>query len=528
MKKQKWFILFLLLLNLSCVKEEFNLDRFGTTNWNPNLAVPLINTEMYMWDVMMDYDSNEVLVVDSNKLLYLVYEGFYQSPTAENFIHLSDQNITNNQTLVIPGGPLNGLYTTTINTYIDLNLPNNITLDSVFLKQGTLQIDINSTLNYPAMMVISPVNATQNGQPFADTVLYNVPSGSSTKDLTGTRLVFDPNNPNRLPITITLYIQGNGNPNLSPYALNFNFSLNNLRFSRIHGYLGQFSLSNNMDTLSFRIYNSAITGTIYWEDPRLYIDLKNSFGVPFNASFAYLATQRTLQPTSSVNITGSGIPSPWNITAPSQPGQTSISSLSINKNNSNLQNALAIMPQKLLSVIDANANPNGNTVKNFALDTSRIHIYGRAEFPFFGYAHGFVLGDTIPISFPDTLNNIDWILFRLYARNGFPVDANIQLYFLDSLNNIKDSLINPPQTLILSAQTSGAPNYIVTYPTEKMIDVLFPSQRVQNLLGVKKVIIKARLNTQDAPNAIVKIYAYYRLKVRLSLQVQFKFSSNNL
>ncbi|MCX7696069.1 MAG: hypothetical protein N2Z72_00050 [Bacteroidales bacterium] len=526
MKKQKWILLLTVMLFFSCVKEEFDLDRLGTTDWNPNVAAPLINTEMSMWDVLMDYDSNEVFVIDSNKLLYLVYDGYYQSPSAENFIQLSDQFISNNQNLVIPGGPLNGLYTYTINTYIDLSLPNGIILDSVFLKQGTLQVNLNSTLNYPSMCVISFGNSTQNGQPFADTLIYTIPSGSSSHNLTGTKLVFDPNNPNRLPVNITLYVQGNGNPNLSPYFLNFAFSISNLRFSRIHGYLGQFSISNNMDTLSFRIYNSAITGIIYWEDPRLYINLKNSFGIPFDASFIYLATQRTIPPYNSVNITGPGIPNPWHISFPSSFGQTSVSSLNINKNNSNLSNALAIMPQKLLSVIDASANPNGNIVKNFALDTSRIHIYGRAEFPFFGYAHGFVLADTIPITFPDTLNNVEWILFRLYTKNGFPVDANIQLYFLDSLNHLKDSLISSSQTLILSAFTSGPPDYIVTQPQEKMLDVVFPKQRVQNLLGTRKVIIKARLNTQNSPNAIIKIYAHYRLKVRLSMQVQFKFSSN--
>jgi len=122
------------------------------------------------------------------------------------------------------------------------------------------------------------------------------------------------------------------------------------------------------------------------------------------------------------------------------------------------------------------------------------------------------------------MKNIEWILFRLYTRNGYPVDAYLQLYFLDSLNNIKDSLISPPENLIVSAATTGAPDYTVTQPTEKRIDVIYSSNRLNHLVGTRKILVKARLNTQDSPNTLVKIYANYALKVRLSAQIQFKFS----
>ena len=524
MKKYAWFFLVILLFLASCVKEEFNLNNFGTTNWNPNVAVPLVNTEMTFWDIMMDYDTNEVLAYDSNKLLYLVYEGQVESQPAEHYIQITDQNVSSTQTFSIPGGPLTGLYVTTIHTYIDFNLPNGVKLDTLLLKNGLLQVFLTSTLNYPALFVIKFGNSTQNGQPFGDTLVYSSPWGSSIKNLSGTKLIFDPANPNRLPVDITIYVNGDGSPNLSPYTLNFSFSLTNLRFSYVYGYLGQFNMSNNMDTLKFRIYNNALNGVIHWEDPRLYFYVKNSFGIPIAASFNYLAAHRTKTPQNIVHITGPGIPNPWNINYPTIPSQVALTQLFLNKTNTNLSQALDIMPQEVLAVLDAQTNPNGNVVKNFALDTSKMHVKMRAEFPCWGFAHGFVIQDTFNINLTDSMKNIEWILFRLYTRNGYPVDAYLQLYFLDSLNNIKDSLISPPENLIVSAATSGAPDYIVTQPTEKRIDVIYSSNRLNHLVGTRKILVKARLNTQNSPNALVKIYANYVLKVRLSAQIQFKFS----
>ncbi|NCC74548.1 MAG: hypothetical protein EOM06_14295, partial [Sphingobacteriia bacterium] len=68
------FLVFVSMFLASCVKEEFDMDTVTATNWNPNVAAPLINSSLSLWDVMNDYDSTDLLVVDSNQFVYLVYE----------------------------------------------------------------------------------------------------------------------------------------------------------------------------------------------------------------------------------------------------------------------------------------------------------------------------------------------------------------------------------------------------------------------------------------------------------------------
>ena len=52
-----------------------------------------------MWDIMNDYDSTNLLVIDSTHFVYLVYEDTVYSETAENLISINNQSVTLNNAL---------------------------------------------------------------------------------------------------------------------------------------------------------------------------------------------------------------------------------------------------------------------------------------------------------------------------------------------------------------------------------------------------------------------------------------------
>ncbi|PLW91692.1 MAG: hypothetical protein C0592_14555 [Marinilabiliales bacterium] len=510
----------------SCVKEEFDMDTVQATNWDPNFAAPLINSDLDMWDILKDYDSTDLLVIDSNQFIYLVYEDTVYSESAEDLINIPDQAFNYSDNVTVPGGNLSGTYNTLLSFDYDFSLTGGIELDTMVLKDGDLSMTLNTDLNYPATIIVTIPGATQNGVPYEDTLVVTGPSVNISSQLDGTKLVFDAANPNRLTINYDITMVGTGQTNNSPYSLSFDMSFTNLRFKRLYGYMGQLNLSMNNDTIGVKLYNNNIEGFIDWEDPRLYINVFNTMGLPIRTTIDYLEAVRTNAPINSQVITGSGIPNPWDLNYPATYGQTSITTMLLTKANSNIDVALSITPQRVYALLSGQTNPDGNVVKNHIEDDDQLAVEAKLELPFYGTASNFVLQDTFDLSIGEDLSNIDWIKFKIWTRNGFPVDGVVQLYFCDSLYNVTDSLLNPVEQVLVAATPGAAPDYIVTNPVEKMVITTFQHDRVMNLENVKYAIVRGTLNTYNNGTQLVKIYSYYRLGVRLSAQVQAMFNSN--
>ncbi len=521
------FLFFASFFFYACVKDDFDMDTVTATNWNPNGAAPLINSDLTLWDILKDYDSTDLLVVDSNQFVYLVYEDTVYSQSAEELIPIGNQAINYTSNLNISGGPLSGDFTTSYDYDFDFSLGGGIELDSMTLKEGWLNMVLNSDLNYPATIIMTIPGATQNGVAYRDTLNYVASGSSINSNLGGTKLVFDNSIvDNRLQVHFDVTVHGNGNANLSPYYLNFDMAFSSLRFRYMYGYLGQFNLNLNNDTIGIRINNNSLTGTVNWEDPRLYINVLNGWGVPIRATVDYMEAIRTNAPTSSVVISGTGIPNPWDISSPAAMGQVATSGFVLNKSNSNIDAALNITPQRILALVSGSTNPNGNVVKNFVEDVSRMAVEAKLELPFYGTANGFILQDTFDLDFGEDLSNVEWLLFKVYTKNMFPIDGDIQLFFCDSNYVQLDSLLNPLEQTLVAATPGPAPDYIVTQPREKTVTQTIQGSRLNNLEITKHIIVRARLDTYNSATQLVKIYSYYKLGLRLSAQVQFKFNSN--
>lgn len=517
-----------LSFTLACVKNEYYLQNAQKPGWNPNFAAPLINSRLTMWDILNDYDSTDIIVEDHTNFLYIVYNSQVLSQTAEELIQIPNQLINHNFTINTGGFIAPGDSFVFVNTYnYFFNFPNFSVIDSVFLKEGQLEFFASTTLNLPAKVEIS-FPGTKNGQPIKETIYLSSQWQTQTITLQNYKIIFDHvGGINRLPITYRVVLYGNGNPNISPYTVNFNLNFQNLRFRKIFGYLGQMNFSFNEDTVKIKLYDNNFGGIINWEDPRLYLTISNSLGMPIQIQINYVEAKRTKQPVNSVSITGSGIPNPWNINYPnlSQIGQYVSSGFQLNHSNSNIKQGFNISPQQVNVLLNAVSNQYG-FASNFALDTSRLFIDAKVELPMHGTADGFMIIDTIDLNLGGDFENveyIEWILLKIYAENGFPVDARLQIYFLDSLNFFVDSLLSPFQQFIHAATPGPAPDYIVTSKYKKTITTIIPKERILNYNRVKKAVVAARMNTFNQANTIVKIYSFYDLHVIVSAMVQINY-----
>jgi hypothetical protein len=220
-------------------------------------------------------------------------------------------------------------------------------------------------------------------------------------------------------------------------------------------------------------------------------------------------------------ITLTGLPNPWPINAPTTIGQIAESEFHLNRLNSNIWDAISIAPQKFIAQISGLSNPGGGVSNNFALDTSRLKIDAQIEIPLYGGVGNFILADTTSVDFGQDIDKIEFLSFRINTTNGFPVEALMQLYFLDGSDHVIDSLVSPEQQILAPAPTTGAPDYRVIQPVVKSTEIKIENNRLIPLKNCKKMIVHSRLITTNSHNSPVKFYSDNALNIRVGLRIKF-------
>jgi hypothetical protein len=527
------YITILLLLVLasgmtSCYKDRFDVNRIeqGGT-WSPDVAVPLIYSNMTLKDILDDYDHDNLFVEDGSGFLYLVYTKNILSQKAEDLLAIPNQNLNSSFNFSVTGAlPFGTDLTAAPNTInYSFTMPNNAVIDELDAKDGMFNFVVySSNLNHNATINVSIPQATMGGVPFNQNIEYF--SGSSVSpqfSLDGYKILFDNTggNQNRLSITYTVTLHGSGGANNSPYNFSLGEYFQGIKFSKILGDFKQILLDLPNDTVSIRIFNKTIEGNVNFENPMVHVYAYNSFGMPLQLTFnSFFATDGPVG-TSNVALTGTGIPSPWNIGAASGLGQIMETHFDLDKTNSTIWDAIAMAPKKFIADISGLSNPGGGVSNNFALDTSRLNVDAQIEIPMFGKAWNFILGDTIDLEFGQDMDKVEFMLFNINTTNGFPVEAIQQMYFLNDAGQAIDSLLVPEQQTLTAAPCNGAPDYRVTQSVQKHTESRLEHDRVVPLKNCKKIFIRAKLLTSQSGTELVKFYSDYSLLVRIALRVKF-------
>jgi hypothetical protein len=229
----------------------------------------------------------------------------------------------------------------------------------------------------------------------------------------------------------------------------------NMKFKNMRGGL-TVSETNKMysGSTSIRVFDNTLQGDIYFDSSTVAIVTENSFGIPLDLKINNMRvittdnkSVRLTTDTPTLKLTdGNGTAT---VAAPTILGDTAVNNNIINSNNSNLSAVLNPAPNQL----DYEFTPVFATGNNqFITDKSRFLVRVKVEIPIFGVLKKYTLGDTLQIDkFPkrsDKNWTVDSIQFTFKTQNSLPFDTYTQLYFIDSTNNIIDSLHTNPSEFI--------------------------------------------------------------------------------
>ncbi len=533
---QKLSAVLLILLSTGfwqgCVKsEDFQYDKIAVTTWDPDVAVPLINSDLSVYDIVDNTDSGTI-TIDSLKRVSLVYKGNIYSVYGYEFLPLIDQSdfstilLTQNDSNALQS---TGTFTKSITSTIPFVVANGESLDSIVTRLGTLIVSVNSQIPYNGSLNVSIPGALKNGIAFSKNIPFSISNGIpvialDSSDIAGYHVNLKPSGtPNQLQIVYTAQFtyNTNGQPSINkPFNIRSNFS--NLHVAQAFGNFGSRPLSISVDSSKIKLFTNQISGNIVFDDPSVKFIITNSYGMPIDAHltslFAIFSNNSTLP------ITGS--PDPIPIAVPLSIGQVVQTNFVLNQTNSNEKTIINQQPRYISYSVNALTNSPAPSY-NFLEDSSRFKVDVEVNLPMKGYAEGFTLQDTTPF----TLENIEQVqsaVFRINIINGFPAKAYTQVYFYDTLfagHPPLDSMLTDANDLLVESGPLDA-NGVVISPVHKRKDEPFNRDRLEHIFKAKYLVIRSVVDTKDSPNQQVQIYSDYRLNVRIGVRAQLSFQSN--
>ncbi len=514
---RKVFFLLLTILPLflySCFGDFFNdLNRMGNPEWNPSLGVPVANGTFSLAEYLDVVADSLTISQQGDGVVVLSYSGPpVASPFAEEMIAVPDQQfraamgLTNTE---IGGLPVNLTLTKQANYSFTVDTQEADLLDSMELKSGVLDIAITGT--FPAsgsvQLVFNPI--TLNGSTFAPSFSWTYDPAnpqqniSRSVDLAGANIDFTKGGvtTNSFDFDLVLTINYEGQPITLGDSLVVNLQMNNPRFGKVFGKFAQRNFNTEPDTVFFSLLDSIMADTFYLANPQINLTFGNSFGLPVSASLAGITAANAQGQT--MPLSGTIINNPVTVNYPdiNQVGQAVNTTISINKDNSNIDQLIAFLPVELRYQFTGNVLSADPQTEQFVLDTSRVTGNYEIVLPLSGRVMNF--SSTQEFDFDgSSLEPLNETTLIVQAVNGLPLTVNNELVFLDAAGQPLDTLFSG-QSLLVSGTLDD--NGFVISPTESTAEVTLTAAQTERLQSAKKLVLLSTLNTGTDGSRVVNI-----------------------
>lgn len=534
----------------SCIKDEYDFSKTSVSNWDPEVAFPLVNSNLTIHEILNNSDKNGNITVDGDGFCTLVYRGALFSARAKDFITIPNQTFpATSKTLsasdvanfnALPAG---SQYSVTNSQTVALtNLPNSNTstpfqIENITLKGGTT-FSFNMSSDFPNNAQIKidvPDLKSPSGVAFSQIVLVNYTGSTPVNvtesfDLGGYTLTLNNGgNMNQFAVNYTITLtKASGSPVTSGNSISMQQGFNNIGFAKLNGYVGQLSIAPNADTVAISLFGNASpgVGTFSLKDPSFKAIFTNYLGVNVGASFNQLDgyTDGVSYSSDLLGTTFFTTNTP-DVLIPNSPSFGTAGTSDITLTNSNTDGKIFDFinkkPKNVIYKVDAITNyGTSGYVSNFFSDTSLFKVDFDINMPLYGSAKDFELIDTTDFQLDEnSLKDLKSLTLKTYMENGFPIDMYVGLVFVDSLYREIYEFI-PNGTLLIQGANVDATTGKVVSKNVARNEFILDDDHINNLFNAKKVLIKAKAATSSNGGLNVKIYDFYKINVRIGLKIQ--------
>jgi hypothetical protein len=521
-KRTKITILLLSLIVSVCI---FVSCRKNQPSWNTQILAPIVNANLSINDLVT---SNYIKSNPADSSVSLVYT---DSLYSLNLVTIPDTTLDYNYFspittkidsghTIIPSLPTTTKYAT-----------GTAELKKAIIQSGSLNVHITNSLSQMADYFYTVPNATLNGNPLrvflrvpANTKdSIQVPMAGYTVDFTG------PTHNSYNEVTTNLQIDLDSSANSLIINQFDNVGDAQVTFSNIvpyyaKGYFGTDTSSYAASNLAFPVFNRVIAGSLNLQNVTVKLALTNNVGVDASLIFTQLSSYNS-RTNSTQNLFAPGIlNSTININRavethnPASPVIPTVTTFTISPSNSNILAWLDNLPTNVGYAFHIKTDPLGNVSgdNDFAYSGYGINSTINVVIPLSLIATNLTLADTLAINFGGSGSATQQVKsgkLTIYASNGFPFSAGLQMYLLNQNNAVVDSIFIPTQTI--AAGNVNAISGKVTSPQNSVLTISLDAFHTQELFNTKTAILYARFNMGTAPSTYREIYNYYQLGLKM-------------
>jgi hypothetical protein len=547
-------VLFSLLLTTWSCQDYFSqfkdINISSDVELEPSVAAPLVYGSFSIQDILDQLnDSIDLIYQTEDSLIFVFYEDTAFSMMADTFITVPEQ--ISNETYIdsdidIPEWDTLGIGRTFAFTKVEklqFEIEEGDRVDSLVLKGGNLNINIFSEFRHSGRLWMTSSNIYD---PDGDTLnrLFTISEvdGSFTSntdyDLTDYKMTMDEENDSAF---ITIYY--NLELTKSPAGISSDeecgiiMTFEDLKFQSIFGHIADRSITDMNEIVALDVWESIDPlPDVYFADPRFNLAVYNSFGIPVSMDLNLLRA-RSYKDGSFLDLTfKNDTMTPYTIYAPTVDmlGQTVVTERHFNVETCNIDELIASLPDQLeFDISVSTGNPDGLDEQNFLLDTSKIRVEAEVELPLWFRTSGYTLKDTIEdIELGTILENVDFVeraYVRLLTTNELPLEAAIQVYFVDAGYAVLDSLFDAREVILEAAPVDANGELDRTLLVEdNLFEVELYREDLDKLTDAVHIIFTAHLVTSDEGSSSVKIYSQYRLVYDVAMEADFKIDPSEL
>lgn len=493
-------------------------------SWDTEILAPIVNASLNLNHLL----PGSVLQSNADSSMKIVYEGDIYKISMDTLFSIQDTTIVKsfNIPFQYKFGPGDDVIVNNVSeTTYNLGGPQ---LRSVIIKQGFVNFKVSSLIEEKTDFVYKIPCATLGGIPFQVNVVVPAAVGNTpgeynhTYDLSGYTISLTGIANNKINTIYTSFSAGINDQGdsvlVSPSdLLTVTNTFSDMLPYYAKGYFGTNTLDIGPAFTDFTMFNRIVDGTIQLEDVNFDLKLENPIGMDARVYINNLASINT-RTGNSINLVNSIIGSPININRASESGTTvypTYANFPLTTSNSNIKPMMENLPNKFGYSLQIVTNPLGNVSgsNDFIYADKLLKATMSMEIPLSLIATNLTLEDTLDLNIQTSegSQNIHSGTLTLYAKNGFPFDASVQLYMLDENNNVSDSLYTSTNTISQALLNSNL-RVIAKKPTKLVTPV--SENKMKLLYNTKKVKLKVKFNTASQ-SQYIKIYSDYSIDIQL-------------
>lgn len=276
------------------------------------------------------------------------------------------------------------------------------------------------------------------------------------------------------------------------------------------------------DTAKLTIFKN-MEGNLSLEDATLEMLFVNSFGIDSEIDIKSLKGVNNRKP-NTVVLSAEQLSDPIFLEKVSNASTTTPieKSILVDKTNSNLKQFLENMPDELHAEIIGKVRPRGTrNLNDFAYDFSELIVNLRIDVPMQVGMDGLALKSKSPINLfaNEQIEGVKEGVLRITAFNNFPIQAKIELEFVDGSGNVLTTLFADGNNTLAAAEVDPATEKTAA-AVESSLETTVTRPQMVLLKNATDVNVKITLDTKD--NTRYKLFSDYGIKVQLSTEVVYE------